>query len=245
MVMKLAICQQIEALTDESALYIACETRTDELTAICFLQDLDKEIALESLGLELLMQYQGHVCLGIGRYVDSPLKLRISYTNAQENLKYRYFHPDWLYYSDVNASNCLMPENDVLKNHAHAFAQALQAHDIERAIDEVHLFSYSAQDTVYPFAAAQERLGMLTQAMQRFSSTVSEPHRLICENFLKSAASAKGLREYCSAVHRAALARSASLCPAHRFTEKCRAGGYHSPIYRPQLAGGFVVNPAL
>ena len=195
--MKLAICQQIEALTDESALYIACETRTDELTAICFLQEPDKEVSLEGLGLELLMQYQGHVCLGIGCYVDSPLKLRASYTNAQENLKYRYFHPDWLYYSDVNASNRLMPENDVLKEHAQAFAQALQEKDIERAIDEVHLFSYSAQDTVYPFAAAQERLEMLTQAMRHFSSGISEPHRLICESFLKSAANAKGLREYC------------------------------------------------
>ena len=187
------IIERLEALSGEETLILAASVKNDEIAALVISADRELHDWLEEIGLMLLEQYERHIEMSIGSWQELPLKLRQSYLDAQKAQLYHFFHPDWLYSPWPVIRRGLLPSCASLNAHAEAFARAIKDGDGDRAIDEVHLFSYDAQDHIYPYEEAMDALEHMRESVDGVSTGEA---REAMDAFLEKSGLYRNIREY-------------------------------------------------
>lgn len=187
------ILERLEALSSEETLILASSVKNDEIAALVISADRNLHDALEEIGLMLLEQYERHIEMSIGSWQTLPLKLHQSYLDAQRAQLYHFFHPDWLYSPWPMIDGKQLCDCTSLNAHADAFVAAVKNGSGDAAIDAVHLFSYDAQDHMYPYDEALSALRRMQEAVD--VATTGEA-RTAMDAFLEKGGLYRNIREY-------------------------------------------------
>lgn len=192
-IIKRSILEQLETLSGEETLILASSVKNDEIAALVISSNGELHAWLEEIGLTLLEQYERHIEMSIGSWQELPLKLHQSYLDAQRAQLYHFFHPDWLY-SPYPMNDGKQPcDCASLNAHADAFVAAVKTGSGDAAIDEVHLFSYDAQDHIYPYDEAMSALERMRKAVDAASTGEA---REAMDAFLEKSGLYRNIREY-------------------------------------------------
>lgn len=187
------IIERLETLSGEETLILASSVKNDEIAALVISANQDLSDWLEKIGLILLEQYERHIEMSIGSWQPLPLKLHQSYLDAQKAQLYHFFHPDWLYSPWPMIDGKQLDDCSSLNMHADTFVAAVKNACGDDAIDEVHLFSYDAQDHVYSY---EDAMAALKRMQQVVDAAATGEAREAMDAFLEKSGLYRNIREY-------------------------------------------------